>query len=281
MRSYYKLKHAQPKYGLNTNGKLLLLRHGETTYNLEKDEKARRLNPLLVDCRLSQKGIEQARKKQRDINKLKIEKVYTSPYYRTLETATYCLENHPNLANIVVTVHPLVSEICSSVNNYILDIKRTKKDFNLRSKVKVDWSLFDEYVKKIKWDENFFYFDNMNCLEEEEKMMFYKKLKGIYEKGEIELLRKELGNLAKLRYEKNKKLESLKHVFDRFIFFKDDVSKIHTKTINDIESKILVVTHGTFMSVATSKQTYNSDEIQNLYPDTYKAKNCEIISVYI
>ena len=39
----------------------------------------------------------------------------------------------------------------------------------MNSKIKIDWSFFDEYVNGIKYDENFYYFENFDCLEENEK----------------------------------------------------------------------------------------------------------------
>ena len=83
-----------------------------------------------------------------------LEKVYVSPFYRALQTLTYSLESHPNKDKIIAVVHPFVSEITNCINDYILDIKQTKKDFNLNSIIKIDWSLFDEYIKSIKYDEN-------------------------------------------------------------------------------------------------------------------------------
>lgn len=82
---------------------------------------------------------------------------------------TYSLENHPNKDNIIIVVHPLVSETPNCVNDYILDIKSTKNDFNMNSVIKVDWTFFDNYIKEIKYDENFYYFEYFDCFKNIEK----------------------------------------------------------------------------------------------------------------
>ena len=43
------------------------------------------------------------------------------------------------------------------MQEFILDINQTKKDFNMNSKDKVNWSIFDEYVKNSKYGENLFF----------------------------------------------------------------------------------------------------------------------------
>ena len=117
------------------------MRHGQSIYNKVTDE-SRKYNPELIDAHLSEVGINQAKLKQEDLNKLYIERIYVSPHIRALETMTYALENHPNIDNIIAIVHPKISEVVCSVHDFILDIKINKKEFNLNSRVKVDWSYF-------------------------------------------------------------------------------------------------------------------------------------------
>ena len=262
-------------YYQNLSEKLLIMRHGETNFNADPDKDNRVTNPKYPDCRLNQNGINQAKSKQGLINSLTLEKVYVSPIYRALQTVTYCLENHPNKNNIVVVVHPLVSEISNCINDYILDIKQTKKDFNMNSKIKVDWSLFDEYVKTIKYDENFYYFDNFDCYESNE---MYQKLKNIYDNGDIDGLRNGLSELATKRFQAKIRFESLKHLQGRFIKFCDYLREHHKDTLEDKNNKILVVSHCAYIKIGTDLTPYESEKIQDYHPTVYSPKNCEILS---
>ena len=262
-------------YYQNLSEKLLIMRHGETDFNADPDKDNRVTNPKYPDCRLNQNGINQAKSKQGLINTLTLEKVYVSPIYRALQTVTYCLENYPNKNNIVVVVHPLVSEISNCINDYILDIKQTKKDFNMNSKIKVDWSLFDEYVKTIKYDENFYYFDNFDCYESNE---MYQKLKNIYDNGDIDGLRNGLSELATKRFQAKIRFESLKHLQGRFIKFCDYLREKHKDTLEDKNNKILVVSHCAYIKIGTDLTPYESEKIQDYHSTVYSPNNCEILS---
>ena len=270
-----------PYYSKDLNEKLLFMRHGKTDFNAAINQANRRVNPLYIDSKLILKGINQAKSKQNILNSLSLEKVYVSPFYRALQTLTFALQNHPNKNNIIALVHPLVGEITSCVNDYILDIKQTKKDFNLNSTIKIDWSLFDEYIKGIKYDENFYYFDNFDNFDEKEKNKIYFKLKNFYDKGNIKQLKIGLAELSKLRFKKKKRFESLMHAQNRFKKFIDYIKQIHKKTMQNKEEKILVFSHGAFMKVATNLAPYKSKLIEKLNSNCYAPKNCEILSYKI
>ena len=184
--------NVSPRYIPDLSGKFLFMRHGQTWYNKQKGDESRKYNPDLCDAHLSDTGIDQIKSKQEIINKLNIEKIYVSPYYRALQTITLVLENHPNKENIKIIVHPLISELIIGIQDFLFDIKKTKKDFNMNSKIKIDWSYFDEYVKNSKYDENFIYYDNMNLIDENEKNIFYLKCKEKYEKGNMEEFKKDI-----------------------------------------------------------------------------------------
>lgn len=79
--------------------------------------------------------------------------------------------------------------------NYLLNIKESKNNFNLNFKVKLDWSLFDKYTKKSKYDENFYYLDLADFIDEKDKVTIYQKLKSAYEEKNNDLLKKGLLNL--------------------------------------------------------------------------------------
>ena len=270
--------NTNPYYSKDLNGKLLFMRHGQTPFNAAKGNPSRRVNPIYIDSGLAKNGINQAKSKQNILNSLSLEKVYVSPFYRALQTLIYSLQNHPNKNNIIALVHPLVSEITNCVNDYILDIKKTKKDFNLNSIIKIDWSLFDEYIKGIKYDQNFYYFDNFDSFNEKEKNKIYLKLKNYYDKGNINKLKKGLAELAKLRFIKKKRFESLMHAQGRFKKFVDYIKIKHKKTMKNKDDKILVFSHGSFMRVATNMTPYESKIIQNFHTNCYAPKNCEILS---
>lgn len=269
-----------PKYySKDTSGKILLLRHGETFFNIDPDKTGRKTNYKYIDCKLTPKGIEQSKSLKDKINKFSIEVIYISPMYRAFQTVFYALENHPNASNIKIIVHPFVNEVTSCVQDYLLDIKKTKNEFNINSKLKFDWSIFDEYVKNIEYDENFYYFDFFDCLEKNKKNQTYKKLKKLYDMKDFANLEKALGELAIFRYQQKKRLESLKHLQFRFNKFLKFIKQKHRNTLDDNKNKILVVTHTSFIKCATDRTVYDNEDIQNFHPNAYSTKNCEIISI--
>ena len=267
-------------YSKDSNGKLLLMRHGETFFNSDPDKTSRLTSTKYIDPKLNDKGIEQSKSIQEILNKLSFEAIYISPMYRALQTLSYALENHPNKSNIKIIVHPLVNEVTSCVQDYIYDIKKTKNDFNIiNSKLNVDWSLFDDYVKSIKWDENFYYFDNFDCFEDNKKEEMYQKLKKLYDNNDFENLKIELANLAKIRYAQKIRFESLKHMQGRFIKFCEFLKDKHRDTMNILDKKILIVTHDSFIKCATDRTIYETTDIQKYHPNSFSPKNCEIISL--
>ena len=137
------------------------MRHAETIYNTIKDKSAK-YNPIYADCHLSPEGIKQSKSKQDFFNKIEIEAIYCSPYFRAIETLQNCLETHPNKEKIIIYIHPKLAELTGMMQEFIIDINETKKNFNMNSPIKIDWSYFDEFVKNSKYDENFFFFYYFN-----------------------------------------------------------------------------------------------------------------------
>ena len=270
-----------PKYICDLSGKFLFMRHGQTWFNKLKGDESRRYNPELCDAHLSDIGINQIKTKQEIINKLNIEKIYVSPYYRALQTVTLVLENHPNKENIEIIVHPLISEIVFGNQDFLFDIKKTKKDFNMNSKIKIDWSYFDEYIKKSKYDENFFYYENMNLINENEKNMYYLKWKEKYDKGDFEDFKKDIENFLLEKKKNIGKFESLKHGFQRFEEFKKFLKNEHKDTIYDKSKKVLCVCHAAFINTATSPTPFLTDKIDGIPDNLYQIQNGEIITFLI
>ena len=268
-----------PYYSKDTEEKLLFIRHGETFFNSDPDKTGRKTNYKYIDSKLTTKGIEQSKALQKILNKLTIEVIYISPMYRAFQTVFYALENHPDLSKIKVIVNPLVNEVASCVNDYILDIKQTKKEFNMNSKIKFDWSIFDEYVKSLKWEENFYYFDYFDCFEEKKKNEIYLELRHLYNINDLISLEQKLTELSIIRYQQDKRFESLKHLQSRFNKFFEYIKEKHKNTLGNKESKILVVTHTSFIKCATERNPYEDEDIQDYHPNAYSSKNCEIISI--
>lgn len=271
-----------PKFKPDLSGKFLFMRHGETLFNKMREDPSRVYNPDLSDSHLSEEGIEQSKSRQEDLNKLNIEKVFVSPYFRAIETMTYALESYPNIENIIAIVHPKISEVVCCSNNFIIDIKKTKEKFNMNSKVKVDWSLFDELIKQSKYDENFFFFEYMNLLGDKEKEEEYIKLKSLYDKGDIKEYKNELRNFLESHYEHYRKYESFKHSNERFDEFKYYLKNEFKESINDKNKKVLCVCHSALLNAAISPTPFLKDEIEEEKSDNlYQIKNAEIISILI
>ena len=269
------------KFIPDLSGKFLFMRHGESLFNKMREDPSRVYNPDLCDAHLSKEGIEQSKLKQKDINELNIIKVFVSPYFRALETMTYALESYPYIENIKAIVHPQISEVVCCGNDFIIDIKETKAKFNMNSKVKVDWSLFDEFIKKSKFDENFFFFENINLLDNKTKEEIYIKLKTLYDKGDMKEYKNELGKFLKEHYEHYRKYESFKHSSERFDEYKKFLHEKFKDTINDTNKKVLSICHSCFINVATSPVPFLIDKIEESKENLYQIKNAEIISLLI
>ena len=268
------------KFRKNSEGKFLFMRHGETRFNQDPDI-YRQIYPDYIDCELSENGKKQAKSIQEEINKLEINAVYLSPFLRALQTASICLETHPNIDNITVIVHPLLSEIEGNTHDFMYDIKKNKKNFSNNSKVKFDWSIFDDYVKSLKYDENFFYFNEFNMISEKVKDEFYGKLKKYYDEGKTSFFEKELEKLAIYRIKSGIRFESLKHEYERFIKYSNYLYKKYKDNFNDNNKKILSISHSGFIKVATSKTIYENDNIKKSNTYCQFLENCQIVSILL
>ena len=266
------------KYSTDLNGKFLFMRHGKTNFNSDH-EKIRQINISYIDCHLSQKGIQQVKAKQNIINSLSIEKVYVSPFYRALQTAEILLENHPNLNNIPIIVHPKIAEIGGCTHDFIFDIKKNKNDFNINTKVKFNWNIFDEYIRRINYDENFFYFEEYDNIKQDLKNEIYNNLRELYENKKSELYQQALEKLAMFRIEYKKKFESVQHEYNRFLEFKNNLNKEHNLTLNNNNEKILIISHSSFIKIATSPGPYKEKK-SKAHPSCHSMENLEIISIY-
>ena len=270
------------KYEQNTNGNFLFIRHGQTICNSDKDLKGRKFNPNYIDSHLSEKGINQSKNLKEKIEKFDIEAIYVSPLYRSLETAKYMIENMDYKGEIIV--HPLIIECLNCIDDIIFDVRQTKKDFQ---DLNVNWNIFDEYVKKFKkWDENFYYFEYFNRLNDEEKDIKYNKLLNLYKNGDMMEFKQGIVNeIQRKVFNEDLSInpfESFKLVYSRFFEFKNFLSTKHKDiSQNDSNKKIIIITHSNFLGVITNKYLYDNDNINYFPEECCHCKNCDIISIYI
>ena len=270
------------KYEQNTNGNFLFIRHGQTICNSDKDLKGRKFNPNYIDSHLSEKGINQSKNLKEKIEKFDIEAIYVSPLYRSLETAKYMIENMDYKGEIIV--HPLIIECLNCIDDIIFDVRQTKKDFQ---DLNVNWNIFDEYVKKYKkWDENFYYFEYFNRLNDEEKDIKYNKLLNLYKNGDMMEFKQGIVNeIQRKVFNEDLSInpfESFKLVYSRFSEFKNFLSTKHKDiSQNDSNKKIIIITHSNFLGVITNKYLYDNDNINYFPEECCHCKNCDIISIYI
>ena len=270
------------KYEQNTNGNFLFIRHGQTICNSDKDLKGRKFNPNYIDSHLSEKGINQSKNLKEKIEKFDIEAIYVSPLYRSLETAKYMIENMDYKGEIIV--HPLIIECLNCIDDIIFDVRQTKKDFQ---DLNVNWNIFDEYVKKYKkWDENFYYFEYFNRLNDEEKDIKYNKLLNLYKNGDMMEFKQGIVNeIQRKVFNEDLSInpfESFKLVYSRFFEFKNFLSTKHKDiSQNDSNKKIIIITHSNFLGVITNKYLYVNDNINYFPEECCHCKNCDIISIYI
>ena len=207
-----KSKINEQKYISDNKGKFLFMRHGQTVCNSDKNYKERKINPDYLDSHLSKKGIKQTKELKNIIQNFKIETIYVSPLYRSLETVKYMLEDISNFKGEII-VHPLIIECPNCIDDFIYDINETKNDFK---DLNVNWSIFDDYVKKYhNWNENFYYFEYFNRLTDSQKYDKHQKLLDLYNKKDMNNLKKEIVNeMPKIIFSEEglQPFESFKHV---------------------------------------------------------------------
>ena len=277
-----KLNIPDPVYFNNTDGKFLYVRHGKTFYNIEFEklgsDKTIKTDPKFIDCELSPEGIKQAREKQSIFNSFKIEDIYVSPLYRTLQTAYYLFETHPNKKNITIYVHPLISENVNATHDITIDIKKSKKKFNENSEIKYDWNIFESYYKTEK-EQDLYYLNFIDLLDEKEKNNIINK---IYLNYGTDNLKNCLSEMVELENKFNLYfLESYKHIFYRNYQFKEFLREKYKNSLNNKDMKVVIISHGGYCKIGTSKKAYEIEKIDKLPEDCYFFKNCEIVSMNI
>ena len=74
---------------------------------------------------------------------------------------------------------------------------------------------------------------------------------------------------------KVKRIESLEHLFNRTIKFKEFLKEKYKNSMNDCSKKIVIISHHCFAKIFTSKECYDKKDIKE-YP-----KDCCEIILYI
>ena len=269
-----------PLYAKNLSGKIIFIRHGETDYNIDFSKKGAKIKGDIhyIDGHLNSTGERQAINSSKNFKLLNIEDVYVSPLYRTLQSATLFFKYHPNKKNITIHVHPLLTEVVSSVNNFTCDIEGTKKIFNMNSEIKVDWTIFENEFKTIE-EQNFFYLNYIDLLSDSKAQEIKKKL---YESYGTDKIKTSVGELGKIIVDLHmKRIESLDHLFQRAIDFKNFLKEKYKNSLNDSNKKIFIISHSCFGQMFTTKECYNKKHIEDYPKDCCEMNNCEAISVFI
>ena len=268
-------------YEKNINGKFLYVRHGKTFYNKRKELEGTsdhfKAEPSLINAHLCEDGINQAKELQKVFNNIEIEEIYVSPLYRTLQTAYYIFENHPKKENIIIKIHPLITEIIASCHDIVVNIEEAKKDFNLNSKIKYDWSIFDSYYKDEK-SQNTFFVNNIDIFPNNSKEEINTILDNYNSKEYLNSLIKILHKSIDLKF--NGRLETYKHGFNRNLKFKEFLKEKY-KNNNNLNKKVVVISHSHFIQIGTSKLAYSMEKIDEIPKDACLIKNCETISMII
>ena len=195
-----------------------------------------------------------------------------------MESAFTIFKDHPKKSNIQLIVHPLLTEVVSSMNNFSDDIDIKKNLYNEKSEIKVDWSLFNEEFKT-KEEQNFFYLKYVNIFSKEKfdkiKNDLYNSLKSGKMKEGISEFGKIISDL------KVKRIETLDHLFNRAIKFKEFLKEKYKNNMNDFSKKIVIISHHCFAQMLTSKECYGKKDIKEYPKDCCEISNCESISIFI
>jgi broad specificity phosphatase PhoE len=140
-----------------------LVRHGYSKYNEAQDEiqKIRpkpkdkefwedpevKFDQKLIDCYLTEKGIEQAKKGETDFSKKNIKMVLCSPLKRCIITALTIFKNHKDKPKILL--HPLLREAQLSACDVASPLDELIKEF--KDEKQVDFTIINKMLKPQIW----------------------------------------------------------------------------------------------------------------------------------
>ena len=164
------------------------------------------------------------------------------------------------------------------MNNFTDDIDTKKSIYKEKSEIKVDWSLFDEEFKT-KEEQNFYYLNYVNLLPKEKYDIIKNKLYNSLNTGKMKETISELGKMVSDL--KMKRIESLDHLFNRTVKFKEYLKEKYKNSMNDSSKKIIIISHSCYGQIFTSKECYGKTNIKEYPKDCCDMRNCEAISVFI
>ena len=294
------------RFSKDLKSNILLLRHGESRFNLENNKlneirdktiyeltkKSVKFSEKLFDCDLTELGAKQSRNSAHLLRNINIKYIFVSPLRRALNTCLYFLDemeiikkDQINYNKPKIMVHPIIYERFEDNGDYFLT------DFN-HKKLKYssyDWSLFD----KIE-DLPYYYLKFCdNFINEEGKLLktnsetdlkkitvndnyYCRLLKNQLDEGK----KNDFGKIYLREIEKLDKLktfiESSESIFNRNKILNNFLSE-YSKKLSGNET-ILVIGHSIFFKYLTLLN-YRTEEIQT--GNFAYLNNCEVISYYI
>lgn len=266
---------------LNSEGKFLYIRHGQTDYNkdsklIDGDQMGKyemKWDIKYLDCKLNEDGIKQSLNLSNKLNKLKIEKIYCSPLRRCLETALYSLSSHPQNKELEIIIVPLLCEGIHTIHDgsiNILEKIEYYKDFNSHNK----------YIMNKLKDKSY----NLNYNINWEAAIDFENIQKSYIKlyPKDKLLNFSFPDIIKKSFkEEGLRAESLPDVFNRTKEFK----KYYLSVLNNNNNilKVLIFSHSGYIRCASLGINYHfpyTKENDSLYPkEVYYPGNCEVVSI--
>ena len=254
-------------------GPVIYIRHAESLYNhicTEKDLKGEshyndKFGIELVDCSISNEGLNQIKSLVPKLQEIKARYIFTSPLNRSIQTLYHSLKDHPLFHQMIIFVHPLLSEkICSSCDlSERIENKIKKFDY-----LKLDFGFFDKLYNKETRDyyftDFFFNFNKGDILPEN------------YEENMTNII-----NLMKKNFDTKKESEDLNTLYRRSTKFKEFLKEFLLEKGLEEDEKVLVFTHSTLIQMSTSEMVYTISDIQKMPQDAYFPSNCEGLTIKI
>ncbi len=209
-----------------------------------------RYTPELFDAKLSDFGIEQAKKAAQLTKNLQVTHVYVSPLRRAIKTAEQVFSLHDPLPKFIVL--PLLRELMTISCDIPVELETVKQEFP-----KFDFSLFDSFRNQDLWSVETFQDDSTKST----LLSEYNETK----KKEPGLLFKEF--LLKKLTLKGEALESRMSIKTRM-----ELSKEFLKERIKEGQKAALVSHYTFLKCFTGTRYSENGKPK----DGYIFENCEV-----
>jgi broad specificity phosphatase PhoE len=260
-------------YSTTTNGKVLYIRHAPTLFNqmtISKEEGQQKR--CFLDCPINDGCNDLIQQASKKLNIVNVKYVFCSPLLRCIETCYKVLSSHPDKERIRVIIHPLISEGVNGTHDFSKNMKTKRKLYNETSEVKFDWSYFDEIYPSESQGEIFFlnHVDNLND-----------DVIDLLNSAKISYSEEMLLQLARYYNSKKIRMETINHVFQRCLDFKNFLKEFLKNNSLQEDEKVLVFTHSAFVRLSTSQLAYSMKKVESYPEDCYHADNCEIISIDI